>query len=184
MRERVVIGPRVFLALLKPADVDDRYLSWFDDTEKMRFYSGTGRVFNHASALSEIQVGHDSGEFFVYGILTNESELLIGTIKIGPIDRRNEIADLVVHIGDRENGGKGIASEAISLGNTLAFDHLGIRKLFGGMYDANISAVRAYLRAGWVIEGRLRDHYLVDGQPMDRVLVACFKFPHDAAPTS
>jgi len=107
----------------------------------------------------------------------SDTERLIGTIKIGPIDRRNETSDLVVHVGDRENGGKGIASEAISLGNTLAFENLGIRKLFGGMYDANVSAIRAYLRAGWVVEGRRRDHYLVDGHLMDRVLVACFKYP-------
>jgi ribosomal-protein-alanine N-acetyltransferase len=177
MRERAIEGPRVFLSLLTHADIDERYLSWFDDGERVKFYSGSGRVFTREAVIAELDAGAASGSVFVYGIYTHDSELLIGTIKIGPIDRRNQVADLVAHVGDRENGGKGIASEAISLGNTIAFENLGIRKLFGGMYDANVAAVRAYLRAGWVVEGRLRDHYLVDGRPMDRVLVACFKHP-------
>jgi [ribosomal protein S5]-alanine N-acetyltransferase len=177
MRERAIEGPRVFLALLTHADIDERYLSWFDDGERVKFYSGSGRVFTREAVIAEMDAGAESGSVFVYGIFTRDSELLIGTIKIGPIDHRNQTSDLVAHIGDRENGGKGIASEAISLGNTIAFESLGIRKLFGGMYEANVAAIGAYLRAGWVVEGRRRDHYLVEGHPMDRVLVACFKHP-------
>jgi RimJ/RimL family protein N-acetyltransferase len=177
MRERAIEGPRVFLSLLTRDDIDERYLSWFDDAERVKFYSGSGRVFTRDAVVAELEEGVAKGSVFVYGIFTRDAELLIGTIKIGPIDRRNQTSDLVAHVGDRENGGKGIASEAISLGNTIAFESLGIRKLFGGMYEANVAAIRAYLRAGWVVEGRRRDHYLVEGQPMDRVLVACFKHP-------
>jgi ribosomal-protein-alanine N-acetyltransferase len=179
MRERTIEGPRVFLSRLVPEDVDDRYLSWFEDEYRLRFYTGSGKVFNQDTILAEISSDRPGGEVYVYGVFVNESELLIGTIKIGPVDSRNQISDLVVHIGDRENSGKGVASEAISLGNSIAFNHLGIRKLYGGMFEANIAAIKAYTRGGWVIEGRLRDHYLVDGQPMDRVLVACFKSPPD-----
>jgi RimJ/RimL family protein N-acetyltransferase len=42
------------------------------------------------------------------------------------------------------------------------------------MYANNKASIGAYLKAGWVIEGILKDHYLVDDLPMDRVLVACF----------
>lgn len=175
MRRRVSEGPRVFLDLMTKTDVDERYLSWFTKAEHIRFFSGSGRKFTQEALLAEIEEGHKTGSTFVYGIFRQDSELLIGTIKIGPIDRQNQTSDLVVHIGDPENGGRGIATEAIELGNRIAFEDLGIRKLFGGMYEANIAAVRAYLKAGWEVEGRLRDHYLVDDSPMDRILVACFR---------
>ena len=176
MTETKDAAPRVYLSPLVEADVDDRYLSWFDDTDSIKYYSGSGRRFDRESVVSELVRGRESGETFIYGIRLIESDHLIGTIKIGPIDHRNETSDLVVHIGERPNVGKGLASEAISLGNQIAFTDHGIRKLFGGMYAANEGAVRAYQNAGWVVEGRLRDHYLVDGQPMDRILVACFKY--------
>jgi len=52
MRERAIEGPRVFLALLTPADVDQRYLSWFDDEEHVKFYSGSGRAFTREAVVS------------------------------------------------------------------------------------------------------------------------------------
>ena len=90
------------------------------------------------------------------------------------MNRDHRISDLVVLIGDRRFHGKGLAVEAIRLGNGLGFREFGIRKLFGGMYETNQSSYKAYLRAGWVEEGRLKGQYLVAGQPIDRILVACF----------
>jgi RimJ/RimL family protein N-acetyltransferase len=42
------------------------------------------------------------------------------------------------------------------------------------MYFDNVASVKAYLRADWIIEGVLKDHYLYEGKPQDRILVACF----------
>jgi hypothetical protein len=42
------------------------------------------------------------------------------------------------------------------------------------MYETNISSIKSYTKAGWVIEGRLSGHYLVDGNQIDRILVGCF----------
>ena len=67
-----------------------------------------------------------------------------------------------------------MAAEAIKLGNQLAFSVYDIRKLYGGMYESNVASIKAYLRAGWLIEGRLKGFYQVDGRNEDRVLVGCF----------
>ena len=37
-------------------------------------------------------------------------------------------------------------------------------------------------RKVWVVEGTLKGHYLVDGKPMDRILVACFNKRYFPAP--
>lgn len=70
--------------------------------------------------------------------------------------------------------GKGLASEAIKLGNQLAFSVYGIRKLYGGMYVSNVASIKAYIRAGWLIEGRLKGFYQVGERNEDRILVGCF----------
>ena len=111
---------------------------------------------------------------YLYGIFTKETDVCIGNVKIGPINLVHMFSDLVVLIGDTTYHGKGLASEAILVGNTIAFNKFSIRKLFGGMYASNVTSIKAYTRADWVIEGKLKGHYLVDGKVEDRVLVACF----------
>jgi hypothetical protein len=42
------------------------------------------------------------------------------------------------------------------------------------MFEENIASVKAYMKTGWVVEGRLRAQYWVNEKPMDRITVACF----------
>ena len=103
-----------------------------------------------------------------------ENNECIGTVQIGPINKIHKISDLVVLIGNTKYHGKGLAIEAIKIGNAIAFETHNLRLLYGGMHRDNIGSVKAYLRANWIIEGILRDHYIVNGESQDRILVACF----------
>lgn len=165
---------RVYLRELDPSEIDERFMSWFSDDDLMKYYTNSKKSITKDDILDYIKSGKESGTSYTYGIFDTTSSKCIGTIKIGPINQAHRISDLVVLIGDREYHGKGLASEAISLGNKIAFEKHNIRKLFGGMYETNISSIKAYTRAGWIVEGKLKDHYLVDGKPIDRILVACF----------
>ncbi|TGE24849.1 N-acetyltransferase [Hymenobacter aquaticus] len=165
---------RLALRSLTPSDIDEAFLSWFQDEDLMRFYTNSRQTHTRESLLQNIEQGIASGTVYVFAIIDLESQRCIGTIKVGPINHDHKISDLVVLIGDRRFHGKGLAVEAIRLGNALAFGEFGIRKLFGGMFETNQSSFKAYTRAGWVEEGRLKGHYLVNNQPVDRILVACF----------
>jgi ribosomal-protein-alanine N-acetyltransferase len=167
-------GERVTLRRLREVDIDERFTSWFQDKELMQFYRGNPRPMSRQDLLEEFLDFKSKGEIFVYAIVLIENDLVIGTIKIGPVHTLHGTSDLVVLIGDVAYHGKGLAVEAIIQGNNLAFTKHKVRKLHGGMYASNAASIGAYLKAGWVIEGSLKDHYLVDGKPMDRVLVACF----------
>jgi ribosomal-protein-alanine N-acetyltransferase len=177
------LSERLLLRSLKPADIDEAFLSWFQDDDLMRFYTNSRQAHTRETLLHSIEQGIAAGNVYVFAIVDRESETCIGTIKVGPINHDHKISDLVVLIGDRRFHGKGLAIEAIQLGNAIAFEEFGIRKLFGGMFETNQNSYKAYTRAGWVEEGRLKGHYLVDNQPVDRILVACFNpafFPASA----
>lgn len=168
------ISDRIFLEEIKIGDVDDRVMLWFEDEELMRYYSNSKNRITKESLINSIEQGKITGNIFTYGIFDSVTSILIGTIKVGPINHVHKISDLVALIGDREFLGKGLAVEAIRLGNELAFSEFSIRKLFGGMYESNIPSIKAYTRAGWIIEGRLKGHYYVDGKNEDRILVGCY----------
>ncbi|SNR33172.1 MULTISPECIES: GNAT family N-acetyltransferase [Hymenobacter] len=164
----------LLLRSLRPTDVNEDFLSWFQDDGLMRFYTNSRQTHTRESLLGNIEQGIATGTTYVFAIVDKETQACIGTIKLGPINHDHKIADLVVLIGDRRFHGRGLAVEAIRLGNAIAFQEFNIRKLFGGMFETNQSSFKAYTRAGWVEEGRLKAHYLVDGHPVDRILVACF----------
>lgn len=165
---------RVFVKEIAIEDITDRVMAWFEDEELMRYYSNSRNKITRESLLQSIAEGKKNGNVFTFGIYDNASSTLIGTLKLGPINHSQKISDLVVLIGDRNFLGKGLAVEAIKLGNELAFEEYDIRKLFGGMYESNTPSIKAYTRAGWIIEGRLKGHYYVSNTNEDRILVGCF----------
>lgn len=167
-------GERLYLKEIVISDITDEVMAWFDDEELMRFYTSSKNKITKDKLLSSIEEGKSAGNLFTYGIFTNDTDTLIGTIKLGPIHFVHKTSDLVALIGDRNYLGKGLSVDAISLGNKLAFEKFDLRKLYGGMYESNIASIKAYTRAGWLVEGRLKGFYEVDGKNEDRILVGCF----------
>lgn len=169
-----LVGERLILRPLLLSDLTEEYIEWHRNIEHTKYYSSSGKEFTKDFLVSELNQANESKELFIFGLYFKENNKLIGNIKVGPISKRHKTSDLIVFIGDTNYLGKGLAVEGIKLGNQMAFEHLGIRKLFGGMFYSNIASVKAYTRAGWIIEGVLKGQYLVDDKTEDRILVACF----------
>jgi ribosomal-protein-alanine N-acetyltransferase len=167
-------GDRIYLKKLCTSEIDDTFMSWFSNEDLMKYYTNSSNKITKDDIVNHIINGEISKTNYTYGIYDNFNSKCIGTIKIGTINRAHKISDLVVLIGDVSYHGKGLASEAILLGNKIAFDVYDIRKLCGGMYETNTPSINAYTRAGWIIEGRLKGHYLDGNNQVDRILVACF----------
>ena len=56
----------------------------------------------------------------------------------------------------------------------MAFEKHDIRRLQGGMIEDNVSSIKAYTKAGWVIEGQFKGYYLSQGRVADRICVCCY----------
>lgn len=163
---------RLYLRKITVDDVTDEYLSWFADDRVTEFLEV--KNLTRQCVIEYIEMGEKTKKHFMYAICYKENDKHIGNLKIGPIYWKARISDLVVVIGDTEYWGKGLATEAIRAGNQIAFDVYDFRKLTGGMYESNIGSIKCYTKAGWVIEGRLKGHYLLNDNVMDKVLVSCF----------
>lgn len=168
------IGDKLYLKEVQKTDITEEVMSWFNDPQLMKYYTNSKNKITKGKLLSSIEEGKKAGNLLTFGIYFKKNDELIGTIKLGPINLSHRTSDLVALIGNRNYLGKGLSAEAISLGNKLAFHEFDIRKLYGGMYISNIPSIKAYRRAGWLIEGRLTGQFLVEGENEDRILVACF----------
>lgn len=166
-------GNSLFLRELLHQDITDEYLSWFKNNEVTSFLEVNGSSLTKRMVIDYIEEGNTTGNYKMFAICIKEGNKHIGNMKVGPINKKHLIADLVCVIGDQGFWGKGLATEAISLGNKLAFEEFGIRKLHGQIYADNIGSIKAYCKAGWIIEGIIQGRYWVNNQPMDQVLVSC-----------
>ncbi len=172
--EKLISSDRIYLKKLNAEDISEDVMIWFKDTDLMQYYTNSRSEITKEKLLNSLKEGEKNKNNYTFGIFFTESDDLIGTIKLGPINRYHRTSDLVVLIGNKSYHRKGLAVEAIKLGNKLAFEVYDLRKLYGGMYESNIGSIKAYTKAGWVIEGRLKGQFLVNEKPEDRILVACF----------
>ena len=167
------MNDKLYLRTLTHNDINDNYLSWFKDGEVTSFLEVNGNKLTKQMVTDYIDEGIKTESYYMYAICTIENDLHIGNLKVGPINRKHHVADLVCVIGDKRFWGKGLATQAIALGNKLAFEKYQIRKLHGQIYADNIGSIKAYCKAGWIIEGVIEGRYLVNGKPMDQILVSC-----------
>jgi [ribosomal protein S5]-alanine N-acetyltransferase len=165
--------PRLYIRELTHEDVTERYLEWFKNNDVTSFLEVDGKKLTKKDVTDYIDLGNTSGTYKMYAICLTENDQHIGNLKIGPINFKHRIADLVCVIGDQSYWGKGLATEAIRIGNETAFEKYDIRKLHGQIYADNVGSIKAYCKAGWIIEGVIKGRYLVNDQPMDQVLVSC-----------
>ena len=101
----------------------------------------------------------------------SEPERHIGNIKLGPVDRRHKSAPIGIAIGASEFWGRGLATQAVAAVSDHAFTALGLDRVEAGFYADNVASQRAFLRAGFVEEGRRRGGRLCDGLRVDEVLM-------------
>lgn len=165
---------RIYIRALQESDITDKYISFYQNAELVKYMYQTPRTIDRTHLVTELNSGIETGNYHIYGVFSLIDDTCIGNIRVGYITHAHKISDLAIFIGNPDYLGKGYATEAIKLGNQICFEKYDFRKLHGGMFEENIASVKAYVKTGWVVEGRLRGQYLVDGKRMDRITVACF----------
>lgn len=162
---------RLTLRTLSDADAGGAYLRWMNDPNVTRFLESRFRAFVQDDLKSFIRSCNDDDDVLLLGIFVRDGARHIGNVKIGPFDRHHLLGDMGIAIGDSSVWGKGYAREAIAALSDYVFKTLRMHKITAGIYASNTGSHRAFLAAGFVEEGRRRDHYRFDGRWEDAILM-------------
>ncbi len=141
--------PRFTLRALTCADVSPLYLSWLSEERALRFINGaTGD--NHFDELKTyVALRENRGDVLFLGIFTHAGEH-IGNIKYEPIDEERQVAVMGILVGDVAWRGKGVAGEVIHASAMWLRDNRNVNTLALGVDYANIAAIRAYKKLGFI----------------------------------
>lgn len=175
-------GDVIYLRPLLPQDINDRYVGWFRDERVILFLEA--RNISSSDALMHLVDGFVRDIWYMYAIVDRAQGSHIGNIKIGPINRRHQTADMSIFIGDVGSWGKGYATLAVSLATHIAFEQFGLRKLHAGVIDGNPGSVRAFEKAGWNVEAELPSDLLHEGQAKNRILLGILNTALQTSATS
>jgi RimJ/RimL family protein N-acetyltransferase len=139
----------------------ERARAWANDLELSRLLDRARPVSDaeHEAWTAKLH-GRDDAVYFA---IENEGKH-VGNIWLWAIDPRHRKAEVRIVIGETDSVGRGVGSEAIRLIAEYARDRLNLRRLFACVLATNPRARRAFEKAGFELEGTLRqDRWVGDG---------------------
>ena len=163
-------GEHVLLRELQPSDVTDSYLRWMNDHEIMRYTESRFKKHSYDDLVSYIKNLNRKENVFL-AIILKETNTHIGNIKIGPINWNHRTADVGIIVGEKTHWGKRIATEAIQLIVQYAFSELSVHKLTAGCYAKNVGSFKAFLKAGFSLEGIRKEQFVCEGTYTDEYIL-------------
>ncbi len=158
-----LVASGLMLRCLQTSDVSSKYLEWLNDPEINRFLEIRHSPPKSTEELCEyIESIKSSPDNIIFGIFLEIDGRHIGNIKLGPINKLHKRADIGILFGERGEWGKGYATEAIKLISHFAFEELSLLRLTAGCYEENVGSLRAFQKAGFILEATLPNHWKLE----------------------
>ncbi len=162
----------VELFLLEETHVNPSYVAWLNDPLVNRYLESRFAFHDESSTRQFVRGCLASASTLLLGIRSQALGRHVGNIKLELINSRHGLGEIGVLIGDRKAWNTGLASAAIRILCRIGTQCFGLRKITAGCYGCNIGSQRAFEKAGFIVEGRRRERFLLDGIPEDLVLLA------------
>jgi RimJ/RimL family protein N-acetyltransferase len=140
-----------------------RQVDWLRDPQVVAFSEQRHAHHSLSSQLTYIRSRPPGSHLWAIEHVADGAH--IGNIS-ADADEPNHIADLGVMIGDREQWGKGFATEAFKAASAwlLDKDAGGFRKLECGFMAANHAMRKVAERSGFTFEGERRAHFMLGNE--------------------
>ena len=151
----VLTGSRVILRRHVPANLA-AFRRWYADPEiarLARYQEAPMRPEEIERFFAARVVGTDALAMAIHERSTGR---LVGTCAFSQLDADNGSALYHITIGEADVWGLGYGTEATRLMVDHAFGTLGLHRVALFVFEFNERAIRAYRRAGFVLEGRAR----------------------------
>jgi RimJ/RimL family protein N-acetyltransferase len=170
-------GPRLQLAGVEPEELTRAYTSWNLDSEFDRLLDAS------PSRLRSVKGGREwlekelqkAAGLFWFAVRRLEDDRLLGDIVLDVNCWNTGDAFVGIGLGDRELWGRGYGTEAMQLLLRFAFTEVNLRRVTLTVFEYNPRAVRAYEKAGFRHEGRLRQRLCREGRRWDELYMGILR---------
>jgi RimJ/RimL family protein N-acetyltransferase len=150
-----VIGERLYLRPLEPAQDNHLYATWRNNEDIRRWFS----VYPSSDTRGKERLENLYKDFhhILLGVVLKSDNTLIGLVGLKDVNVLNQSAEFYVIIGDPAAWGKGYGTEATKLMIHYGFMELNLNRIQTQDMDENVGGWRADEKAGFKYEGTLRE---------------------------
>ena len=174
MSDRIILkGKNYYLQTLVKSEVTQKYVDWLNNPEINKFLE-VRFIESNLSSTMEFVSKFNNKDSYIFGIYDSTSKDHIGNMALY-LDLNHRIAYFGFFIGEKNYWGRKASLESCFLIFHFAFDHLEMRKVGGVVYSNNIGSIFNYKQLGFVEEGRLKNHFLFDDEPVDILYYSMMK---------
>ncbi len=169
----MIFGKQVRLRAVEPQDVK-RFYEWVNDpdvTQGLAIYLPMSTV-DEEKWFERVQARDPNEKPLAIESREGEGWKLIGNCAVFGIEWVNSSAELGIMIGDKSVWNQGYGTEVMTLLLRHCFETLNLNRVFLRVYAGNGRAHRAYEKAGFVEEGRLRQGVYKHGKYDDIILMS------------
>lgn len=184
----MIYGERIRLRHIERTDLP-RFVDWFNDPEVRQ---GLSRFLPLSMAEEEdwfdnilkreaverplaIEARGANSPAQNQGHTSAQDWIMIGNSGFFNFEWRNRSAELGIMIGDKDYWNKGYGTETLRLLLRHGFDTLNLHRIYLRVFEDNPRAIRAYQKAGFTLEGRLRQAEFHDGKYLDVLVMSILK---------
>lgn len=171
------------LIRLAPPDAErdaETESKWTHDSEFMRaMYAEPMRplspkLIKKKYEEAEKESSHQTNQFH-FAIRTLADDRLIGFAKLSRIEWTNAGGWLTLGIGDANDRGKGLGTEALRLILNYAFGELNLYRLTASTFEYNERALAFLQHRGFTVEVRRREAIQRDGKRWDLIMLGLLR---------
>ena len=170
MKTPFLVGARLYLRALEEADITEAYVGWLNDGEVTRYLESSGQFPTRTQDVKLwLEKYRDPSKHLALAVILKEGDRHIGNVTLNNIAWVHRTAWIGIMIG-KPFWGQGYATEAESLLLQYAFERLQLHRIVHVAMADNAAGTRLPRTLGFQEEGRLRQHYFVDGDYRDGVV--------------
>ncbi|WP_198172987.1 GNAT family N-acetyltransferase [Hymenobacter ginkgonis] len=152
------------------------FYSWLQDPEVIEY---------SLSAFQQLKTTAQIDQWFAatlvqahtlnLGIYLAETNALIGYAGLTGISTTNHAGEYFIFLGEKTQWGKGLGTAVTKQILQLAFTEHQLNRVMLTVSEGNTGGLRAYAKAGFVVEGRLREAACRQGVFHDKIVMSVLK---------
>jgi RimJ/RimL family protein N-acetyltransferase len=158
-------SPDVMIMEFQDSDISDRYISWLNNKQHMKF--SEQRFLNHSKRTAKDYLANfDNCENKYYAIKSGSDLIGTGTLYV---NKAYGTCSAGILIGP-EFSGKGYGKQAWQLLTTIIPKSLGLRKVSAGTLETNTAMLRIFIESKMQFEARLVQEGIFEDSVVDVLL--------------
>jgi RimJ/RimL family protein N-acetyltransferase len=163
---------------LKPLSKNNvsSFYKWINDDEVIKY---SLPLFLKISTKNEIEKWYngliENNKIINLGIFLKTTDELIGYAGICDISEINKSGEFYIFIGEKKMWGKGIGTVVTEQLLKIGFLDYKLNRIFLTVSEPNVGGIKAYEKAGFKLEGQLRQACFRDQEYHDKLMMSILK---------